>query len=81
MTGSSNVSRFESLVNLEGCKTRSEFFFHLVRFESLVNLEGCKTERMLKENGYMFESLVNLEGCKTHGEDAKRFFCLRVLLI
>ena len=36
--------RFESFVNLEGCKT---FLFCLIcycQFESFVNLEGCKTK-------------------------------------
>ena len=35
---------FESLVNLEGCKTCLFPYNALKWFESLVNLEGCKTE-------------------------------------
>ena len=35
---------FESLVNLEGCKTALFRRFSSTMFESLVNLEGCKTE-------------------------------------
>ena len=56
---------FESLVNLEGCKTQSISGIIRITFESLVNLEGCKT--LNETNGYTdeFESLVNLEGCKT----------------
>ncbi len=34
---------FESLVNLEGCKTIKMTTRGGRRFESLVNLEGCKT--------------------------------------
>ena len=34
---------FESLVNLEGCKTVEEIARYISPFESLVNLEGCKT--------------------------------------
>ena len=34
---------FESLVNLEGCKTVTIGGVPLHGFESLVNLEGCKT--------------------------------------
>ena len=35
--------RFESLVNLEGCKTSYKLSSLSGLFESLVNLEGCKT--------------------------------------
>ena len=35
---------FESLVNLEGCKTIVLYVYELNVFESLVNLEGCKTQ-------------------------------------
>ena len=34
---------FESLVNLEGCKTIEDGTIPDDGFESLVNLEGCKT--------------------------------------
>ncbi len=34
---------FESLVNLEGCKTIAGLDEIEKSFESLVNLEGCKT--------------------------------------
>ena len=36
-------AQFESLVNLEGCKTPQKTLEQTVMFESLVNLEGCKT--------------------------------------
>ncbi len=35
---------FESLVNLEGCKTIDLTGNTKLLFESLVNLEGCKTK-------------------------------------
>ena len=35
---------FESLVNLEGCKTLLVQADQYGTFESLVNLEGCKTQ-------------------------------------
>ncbi len=35
--------QFESLVNLEGCKTKIPRNTIDKEFESLVNLEGCKT--------------------------------------
>ena len=72
---------FESLVNLEGCKTNESYESYVTGFESLVNLEGCKTIDMKLTKKERFESLVNLEGCKT----ARRRHCynhgLRVLLI
>ena len=36
---------FESLVNLKGCKARTEIPRIRVEFESLVNLKGCKAQR------------------------------------
>ena len=56
---------FESLVNLEGCKTIEPGHHNLSQFESLVNLEGCKTLIDGRKFRLSFESLVNLEGCKT----------------
>ena len=38
-----NGKVFESLVNLEGCKTDDNQVNQINEFESLVNLEGCKT--------------------------------------
>ena len=35
--------RFESFVNLEGCKTLTCHVSTPTEFESFVNLEGCKT--------------------------------------
>ena len=35
--------RFESFVNLEGCKTFRQIIGAEQPFESFVNLEGCKT--------------------------------------
>ena len=56
---------FESLVNLEGCKTPNLALIAIPSFESLVNLEGCKTNENTLIPFALFESLVNLEGCKT----------------
>ena len=38
--------RFESFVNLEGCKTVKPVAFFFATFESFVNLEGCKTHSL-----------------------------------
>ena len=57
--------RFESFVNLEGCKTNSCEGIYKGAFESFVNLEGCKTISAIKPATPKFESFVNLEGCKT----------------
>ncbi len=46
MTKCKSISGFESLVNLEGCKTKFDFIWKTFLFESLVNLEGCKTSGM-----------------------------------
>ncbi len=73
--------RFESLVNLEGCKTIGSLITFLLQFESLVNLEGCKTKADPKKFRVLFESLVNLEGCKTEKMFYHATASLRVLLI
>ena len=72
---------FESLVNLEGCKTKERMILTLHMFESLVNLEGCKTSPVRVLTVHQFESLVNLEGCKTEGTGEDAGTRLRVLLI
>ena len=43
-------SLFESLVNLEGCKTCPGLLKSRIQFESLVNLEGCKTVLSVPES-------------------------------
>ena len=73
--------QFESLVNLEGCKTMLGVSEDGSVFESLVNLEGCKTGNSFDLISRSFESLVNLEGCKTDTECLFRRGRLRVLLI
>ncbi len=72
---------FESLVNLEGCKTGVCITAPGIPFESLVNLEGCKTGWFASIVRLLFESLVNLEGCKTDAVPADHAGSLRVLLI
>ena len=57
--------RFESFVNLEGCKTNQGICTNVKLFESFVNLEGCKTGMWHRLQQRKFESFVNLEGCKT----------------
>ncbi len=72
---------FESLVNLEGCKTKFIYDKLSLQFESLVNLEGCKTCCPCGCLVDTFESLVNLEGCKTIERRLDMEYSLRVLLI
>ena len=60
--------RFESLVNLNGCKTKMMNAIVELLFESLVNLNGCKTVSASCVYSSTFESLVNLNGCKTRGK-------------
>ena len=72
---------FESLVNLEGCKTVVAYSGFANVFESLVNLEGCKTTHSPHYKRRKFESLVNLEGCKTFQQRKTIEVRLRVLLI
>ena len=59
-----NHLRFESLVNLKGCKASTLGQFCPPEFESLVNLKGCKACRIGGAYEVSFESLVNLKGCK-----------------
>ena len=40
--------RFESFVNLKGCKTASNVIVNTGLFESFVNLKGCKTMQILQ---------------------------------
>ena len=75
------TGQFESLVNLEGCKTAVWSVPPMPAFESLVNLEGCKTPIAIIINPMQFESLVNLEGCKTLFPVNPGLTRLRVLLI
>ena len=72
---------FESFVNLEGCKTKSNSKLDLLTFESFVNLEGCKTDKLATDTLTLFESFVNLEGCKTNMSSELTSSGLRALLI
>ena len=52
------MATFESLVNLEGCKTKSSFRLSACLFESLVNLEGCKTIMRMMERKFRLRVLL-----------------------
>ena len=55
---------FESLVNLEGCKTLCAPTAAPTPFESLVNLEGCKTNNALKNSDVRLRVLLIQKGVK-----------------